>query len=159
MVTPRLPFPGTLLTGRRPNHLSVPSRNRHPYRGLRSSSAPGVSLPLGSLQTNWRPSGCLTLRWPLEVLLESSHCITVTMSPPFASYWVLVLPIKEPGCPPSLGGAWVGIFVCFYLHTDSCSIPLQFSFVMLLHLFYFLICFTTILHDPVSCMFSLFLGL
>ena len=33
----------------------------------------------------------------------------------------------------------------FYFPTDSCSIPLRFGFVMLWHLFCFLICFTMIL--------------
>ena len=33
----------------------------------------------------------------------------------------------------------------FYFLTDSCSIPVRFSFVMIWHLFCFLICFTMIL--------------
>ena len=54
-------FSSALLTSRRPNHLSVPYRNRHPYRCPMPSSAIGASRSLGSLRTNRHPPAHLKL--------------------------------------------------------------------------------------------------
>ena len=43
-----------------------------------------------------------------------------------------------PSSPRSLGDAWVGIFVCFHISSDSCSIPLRFGFVILRHFVFLL---------------------